>query len=383
MTVEHFYRGSIATEQSQKVESAAVFPSTFREAQPTPPVSAAGQGAVASPFRAVPEHAPNPPAERPRPAPADPDIRTGRFPEARLAASATPEPMPDAELLPGAACPRQTGEPSSGDSLLYDPAELERIVTLIRETVDPERIFLFGALAGATPHSDVAAYDLLIVVRDDSPAEWTQFRRHFNLKLIRRRIAPLLNFYLCPEQETQQEARHFYRFVQSEGTVLYSRRPFKLKTCDYRSLYWAARERFDAFFPLTGRFLKTAQESLAANDVRGGAFCAGQAAELLLRTLFGVYHGCDTGLHNVSVLWLRTRTLSARLAVSLENDNSGGCRVAAQWENFRREALYAPVFDAGFKEVDEYLRRLQELERIVERVCRERMTLYESRIEES
>ena len=33
--------------------------------------------------------------------------------------------------------------------------------------------------------------------------------------------------------------------------------------------------------------------------------------------------------------------------------------------------------------MDEYLRRLQELERIVERVCRERMALYESRIEES
>ena len=33
--------------------------------------------------------------------------------------------------------------------------------------------------------------------------------------------------------------------------------------------------------------------------------------------------------------------------------------------------------------MDEYLRRLQELESIVERVCRERMALYECRIEES
>ena len=50
---------------------------------------------------------------------------------------------------------------------LYDPAEAAQIVRILTDGYfKPEYILLFGKLVGGTPHSDAAAYDLLVVVRD-------------------------------------------------------------------------------------------------------------------------------------------------------------------------------------------------------------------------
>nr|WP_310784024.1 hypothetical protein [uncultured Alistipes sp.] len=48
------------------------------------------------------------------------------------------------------------GQPAVAAS--YDPGELGRIVRTIRQAVDPERVVLFGSLAGAMPFSEMAAY---------------------------------------------------------------------------------------------------------------------------------------------------------------------------------------------------------------------------------
>ena len=50
----------------------------------------------------------------------------------------------------------QSAEQAVGAS--YDPGELGRIVRTIRQAVDPERVVLFGSLAGAMPFSEMAAY---------------------------------------------------------------------------------------------------------------------------------------------------------------------------------------------------------------------------------
>lgn len=55
---------------------------------------------------------------------------------------------------------QQTAKP------LYNPDEAARVVQILAHAYDPEYILLFGKLAGGTPHSEVMAYDLLIVTQD-------------------------------------------------------------------------------------------------------------------------------------------------------------------------------------------------------------------------
>ena len=68
---------------------------------------------------------------------------------------------------------------------LYDPAAAEaaQIVRILTDGYfKPEYILLFGKLGGGTPHSDAAAYDLLVVVRDTPEYDWIQTRRHSALQ---------------------------------------------------------------------------------------------------------------------------------------------------------------------------------------------------------
>lgn len=66
---------------------------------------------------------------------------------------------------------------------LYDPAEAAQIVRILTDGYfNPEYILLFGKLVGGTPHSDSAAYDLLVVVRDTPEYDWIQARRYSALQ---------------------------------------------------------------------------------------------------------------------------------------------------------------------------------------------------------
>ena len=72
------------------------------------------------------------------------------------------------------------GQPAVAAS--YDPGELGRIVRTIRQAVDPERVVLFGSLAGAMPFSEMAAYDLLVVTPMHPTMEWLDLHGYLKFK---------------------------------------------------------------------------------------------------------------------------------------------------------------------------------------------------------
>lgn len=60
-----------------------------------------------------------------------------------------------------------TAQSTISHELLYVPTEAARIVYhLTNGYFDPGYILLFGKLVGGMPHSDAAAYNLLVVVRE-------------------------------------------------------------------------------------------------------------------------------------------------------------------------------------------------------------------------
>lgn len=202
---------------------------------------------------------------------------------------------------------------------IYDPDELERIVAVIRQAVEPEQVVLFGTLAGAMPFSEMAAYDLLVITQQQPPITGEELRIHLKLKLPNRtRAIPFINLYLYSATEAANRMKWLVRMALSEGKVLYSRKNTVRKPCDYQQLYFAAADRYNLFSGQAGGFLAAAGKCLAVGNFRQAAFHTACTAEMLLHALYGVYHAADTDLHTLTTLHLRVRTLSAELFLLLD-----------------------------------------------------------------
>ena len=106
---------------------------------------------------------------------------------------------------------------------LYDPAEAAQIVRILTDGYfKPEYLLLFGKLVGGTPHSDAAAYDLLVVVRDTPEYDWIQAKRILRCKMPPRlRKIAYINLYILPLNCVESNRTPFLYFAHSEGELLY------------------------------------------------------------------------------------------------------------------------------------------------------------------
>ncbi len=83
----------------------------------------------------------------------------------------------------------------------YDTLKAARIAETLRELLDPEYILLFGKLANGTPHSDILAYDLLVITDGPAHYSWYDAKRYLKMKLpYIGHGAPYINLYIYTRQ---------------------------------------------------------------------------------------------------------------------------------------------------------------------------------------
>ena len=219
---------------------------------------------------------------------------------------------------------------------LYDPAEAAQIVRILTDGYfKPEYILLFGKLVGGTPHSDAAAYDLLVVVRDTPEYDWIQAKRILRCKMPPRlRKIAYIDLYILPLNCVESNRTPFLYFAHSEGELLYCsdhcrfRRP--KRPIDFAKAYADARFHFDTFRTLGGDLLEQAQNALVeGRNVRLAAQFTAQAAVYFYHTLYWVYHGQEFDIHDPVVMHDRMRTLSTKLMLVFDDNHmktSSRCR---------------------------------------------------------
>ena len=270
------------------------------------------------------------------------------------------------------------GQPAVAAS--YDSGELGRIVRAIRQAVDPERVVLFGSLAGAMPFSEMAAYDLLVVTPMHPTMEWLDLHGYLKFKYpTRSRAISFINLHLYSAAEAVGKMKWFYRMALSEGKVLYSRETVVRNPCNYEKFYFAALDPYELFSGQAGGFLAAAGRSLAAGDFRQTAFLTACAAEMLLHALYGVYYAADTDLHTLTTLLLRMRTISPELYLLLDPEQTSNSRMLSRLDVYRRDALF--LFRCGpcRAEIGGYVERTQKMKELIERLCKARLALYNER----
>lgn len=266
---------------------------------------------------------------------------------------------------------------------LYDPAEAAQIVRILTDGYfKPEYILLFGKLVGGTPHSDAAAYDLLVVVRDTPEYDWIQAKRILRCKMPPRlRKIAYIDLYILPLNCVESNRTPFLYFAHSEGELLYCsdhcrfRRP--KRPIDFAKAYADARFHFDTFRTLGGDLLEQAQNALVeGRNVRLAAQFTAQAAVYFYHTLYWVYHGQEFDIHDPVVMHDRMRTLSTKLMLVFDDNHIENIFTLPCLKQVLLKTSYSAEFYMAPQELEMHMGRVQKAAEIIENYCGLRLELY-------
>lgn len=266
---------------------------------------------------------------------------------------------------------------------LYDPAEAAQIVRILTDGYfKPEYILLFGKLVGGTPHSDAAAYDLLVVVRDTPEYDWIQAKRILRCKMPPRlRKIAYIDLYILPLNCVESNRTPFLYFAHSEGELLYCsdhcrfRRP--KRPIDFAKAYADARFHFDTFRTLGGDLLEQAQNALVeGRNVRLAAQFTAQAAVYFYHTLYWVYHGQEFDIHDPVVMHDRMRTLSTKLMLVFDDNHIENIFTLPWLKQILMKTPYSAEFYMAPQELEMHMGRVQKAAEIIENYCGLRLELY-------
>ena len=265
----------------------------------------------------------------------------------------------------------------------YDTLKAARIAETLRELLDPEYILLFGKLANGTPHSDILAYDLLVITNGPAHYSWYDAKRYLKMKLpYIGHGAPYINLYIYTRQYLDANNTPFFYFARKEGIVLHSRSRKVARPRDGFDFGYAVSDatRYSGIFmPLADKLAGYAERNLDRDHIRESAFAMAQAAVYYYRTLFYVYHCFEADSCDVRYLHHRLRTLSGELPLLFEADEYYPKQTLHCLNNFATYAQYDFDF---FVETDELARHLDLVKRLGEvarRLCERRMELYAKR----
>lgn len=107
-----------------------------------------------------------------------------------------------------------------------------------------------------------------------------------------------------------------------------------------------------------------------------GRIATAQAAVYFFQVLFRVYHGFDFDTRDVMILHERTRTLSAELFLLFESDSFTPIHTLPCLRRFIINARYDSSFFIHVTELEQHLDRVERMQSIVEKVCMQRIDLY-------
>lgn len=265
----------------------------------------------------------------------------------------------------------------------YNPAEAAEIVKhLTHGSFDPEYILLFGRLAGGTPHSDPATYDLLMVTRQTPSYDWRQVKRYLRYQMpIRRREISFINVYVLPLSYVESHQTPFLYFAHAEGVVLYCRNTYHFRRprhpYNFAAAYADAKRHFDTFREMGMLYLEKANAEYAeGTKLRPAALFTAQAAVYFYHTLYYVYHGMEFDVHDPVVMHERMRTLASELMLVLDDNNIGNNLTPACLRGFMQSAAYDRTFDVAPEELERHMERVEKMGCIIERLCELRLERY-------
>jgi HEPN domain-containing protein/predicted nucleotidyltransferase len=242
----------------------------------------------------------------------------------------------------------------------FKQVEINRIVEIIREVVNPEMIILFGSYAKGTYVEDryigtdgvsyeyVSDYDFLVVTKTDRQKTFAQ-----ESTIMDRvdRYKPPVNLeihYIDYINEGLGWGQYFFADIVDEGVLLFNTgqvhfvAPRTLSPAEERQ---KAQDYFDLWFPKSQGFLKGVKFYLSEKELKIGAFNLHQSAESLYYAVLLVFTGYKPKTHNLWKLRKKTKTHSGELFNVFNTD-------ADKYDEHLFDLLKRGYVEARYKEND-------------------------------
>jgi len=280
--------------------------------------------------------------------------------------------------------------------------DLHELVALIREEIrDVVMIILYGSYAKNTyveldERHDfgvrtyyMSDYDLLVVTQRrlgvrEATVNARIKERFLDGKGEFQTYPQLINESFTKLNHALSEGRYFYVEIVNQGILLYNSAKEELATprkLDYNELSRMAQEYYNKKFTRGERFLYHARIDYDDKEYVECSFFLHQAAEYFIKTIPLVYSLYGYKEHDLHFLCERSKPFTTELANVFPCDSEEEKRLFELLRAAYIEARYNDKFVVTKADIDALLPKIELLRDVVERVCKERLAYYDSRIE--
>ncbi len=284
--------------------------------------------------------------------------------------------------------------------------ELERIVRILFEEFDEARslatqewkkkgrilkVILYGSYARGgwvdEPHTAKgyqSDFDLLVIVNDrrltDRVQYWVKAEERLNRELsMSKTLRTPVNFIVHTLDEVNEglsEGRFFFLDIAREGIAVYQSDDSDLAEPKPKTPSEAlalAREYFDEWFSASTKRFEIAKFDIAQSFYKDAAFDLHQTAERLYHCVLLVCTFYTPHVHNLAFLRTQAERIDPRLEEVWRTDNR---RERAMFEKLKDayvKARYSKHYRISEEELVWLCQRVEQLARVVEIVCLERI----------
>lgn len=284
--------------------------------------------------------------------------------------------------------------------------ELERVVQLVFEEFDDAfalakhewkkagrilKVILYGSYARGTwvdePHTAKgyqSDFDLLIIVNDKRLTDRVKYWAKLDERLMREygvanTLHTPVNFIVHTLQEVNDglaHGRYFFMDVAKEGVALYQSDDTDLHTPKPKTPEQAlamAQEYFEEWMPAASGMLETAKFSTQQGRLKDAAFLTHQATERLYHCVLLVCTFYTPHVHNLGFLRTQAERIDPRLTYVWPRETK---RDRARFEKLKEayvKARYSKHYRITDDELNWLAQQVEELGRIVHKVCSERL----------
>jgi predicted nucleotidyltransferase/HEPN domain-containing protein len=288
--------------------------------------------------------------------------------------------------------------------------ELERVVQILFEEFEEARalatqdwkkkgrilkIILYGSYARGgwvdEPHTAKgyqSDFDLLIIVNDqrltDRVEYWAKAEERLNRELaITKTLRTPVNFIVHTLHEVNDGLAHgrfFFMDVANEGIALYQSDASELAQPKPKTPAQAlamAREYFEEWFPGAMRRYEFVRFGIEKGHLKETAFELHQTAESLYHCVLLVCTFYTPHVHNLAFLRTQAERLDRRLTYVWPMDTRKERAMFEKLKDAYVKARYSKHYRISAEELDWLAARIEDLGRVVQEVCLERIQMLE------
>lgn len=260
--------------------------------------------------------------------------------------------------------------------------ELQKIVALIRECANPDKIILAGKYAGMSLSSVMGGYELLVVSPQNPSVKPSEIERYINKHLPpSQRQEKRVFVYTVAYRHLAEGIHHhyFYQRIDEEALLLYDATPslsWQSGELKIGKAYKASRHNMEQCLGLGKIFMQDAEAACQAQSARTASFYIYQAIRQYLWGIVLVYYGFEIREeHPLYSTYSLARHTSEKLAALWNLDTLQGRFALMKLHNLNHRSRYSRNFSIPAEKLSKYLEITHIIAQEAEKVCQQRVDL--------